>query len=766
MTSAELFEALCAANTPEDIESALRRFEVAAGQTVGWVPVGNRENNRGTIEAAADPGRSLVERVTNAIDAVLEQEHADHRGVPDCRSPKEAAGAWLNVPEGGLSELSAAQRQAIARRVTITFSEGASRNKRVVEVTDRGIGLSTEEMPITILSLNEGNKLTKHYLAGLYGQGGSSTFAVSDYTLIASRKDDRSPVGFTVVKYLDLPPEVFRTGHYVYLTVDGCVLSVSLPVEAFPRGTRVRHVGYDLTSYPSPLGPSSLYGLLNTVLFDPVLPVWLDSRVHNYRRVIKGSRNALNGAVDEGDERRAGPTLSHHVPLFFVSIGDFGRVGIEYWVLEAPTSNNKTPSAAFVNPRKPIVLTLYGQNHAELSQLLIRRQTELPYLAQRLICHIDCNDLAASAKRALFVSNREDARRGVVYELIERELINTLRSDDELSRLNNEARERTLRARDETVQHQMRSEVARLLRLYGLNVTETVGAERTEGGRERERPTHPRQPRPRLQPLEVREPPTYIRLLWDEDEAITFYPEQRRYLRIETDANRTYHDANRPEHSRINLIVQGEGRRLVGTTPLEGGRMRAILEALGTATVGSNGRVRVELSRVGLPTLRDERSSVIVERPPVQPAARRVSLPPFDVREVEGPEHDQWAVLGWPDDITKVASSAEMESGTLVVWYSTVFPKYASRRGALERRDPALAVSFTARYKIWLAVHSLLVHADELARGEAETELPGAETRGDFRTDWEREERLRIATLSALFAAREVELPTQETDTE
>jgi hypothetical protein len=38
----------------------------------------------------------------------------------------------------------------------------------------------------TILSLSEGNKWQKHYLAGIYGQGGSSTFAVCKYTLIAA----------------------------------------------------------------------------------------------------------------------------------------------------------------------------------------------------------------------------------------------------------------------------------------------------------------------------------------------------------------------------------------------------------------------------------------------------------------------------------------------------------------------------------------------------------------------------------------------------
>lgn len=751
MTSDELFAALRTAATPAEVEAALIAWNPPA---TAWIPVGNRENNRGTIEAAADPGRSLVERLTNGIDAVLEQEHAQHGGLPDCRSPKDAAMAWLNVPPGGLSELSQGERQRLAKRVSVSLLEGAGRNKRVVEVVDRGTGLAPEQMAGTILSLNEGNKLTKHYLAGLYGQGGSSTFAVSDYTLIASRSDAGDEIGFTVIKFLDLPADLFRTGHYVYLTTDGTVLKTRLSSEDFPGGTVIRHIGYDLGGYPSPLGPNSLYGLLNTVLFDPVLPVWLDSRVHNYRRVIKGSRNALNGAVDEGDDRARGPVLAHNVRQFFVSIGEFGRVGLEYWVLEVPTQENKVPSAAFVNPKKPILLTLNGQNQAELSQVLIRKQAELPYLTQRLICHIDCNHLTPAAKRALFVSNREDARRGLVYELIERELINSLKSDDELTRLNNEARERGLRAQDENAQQQMRSEVARLLRIHGMNLTEPLGSTVTATATQPDSPTHPRRGRRPVTPLEIREPPSYIKLLWDEEDPITFYPEQRRYLRVETDANSTYHDPNDFTRSRVNFIVNGVGLRLVGTTPLQGGRMRVIVEAATNATIGTTGELRVELSRTGLPTLSDERAYQVVVRPPAQTSTRRVSLPPFDVREVDGPADPMWTQLGWPDDISKVASTAEMEQGILVVHYSTHFPKYASRRQALERRDAALAESFTARYKIWLAVHSLLFHADQEAAAHG-PELP----EGDADGEQERAERIRTATLSALFAAREVEAP-------
>jgi len=758
MIAVELFHALEAADSVAKVEAALEAFEGAHGDAVRWVPVGGRESNRGIIEVSGDPGRSLVERLTNGIDAILEAEYERHRGTPDCRSPKEAAAAWLNVPEGGLSQLTPAQRRSLAQRIVIRLLPGEGRELRIVQVEDRGIGLTPEQMPLTILSLNESNKIRKHYVAGLYGQGGSSTFASSRYTMIVTRYDEHPRVGFTIIRFLDLPPEQFRTGHYVYLTLNGRVLELDLPPGQFEQGTLVRHYGYDLSGYPSPVGPNSMYGLLNQVLFDPIVPVWFDNHVHDYRRVIKGSRNALNGAVDEGDESRRGPSLDHHMPFFYVNLGDLGRIGIEYWVLERPTRSNKRPSAAFVNPSRPIVLTIHGQDHAELPSALIKKQAELPYLTQRLIVHIDCNSLTPMAKRALFVSTREDARRGMTYELIEGELIRVLRSDDDLIRLNNEARQAGMQEQDEAALQQARREVARLLRLHGVSAEEPVGQETTREGEHPERPTHPRRTRPQPQPVDLHEPPTYIRILWAPEDEITFYAQQRRYIRIETDANSTYYDPDNPVASRINVIVTGEAVTLRGSTPLQGGRLRLILEGTASPRVGEAGAIRVELMRLGLPSLADERTVRIVETPPARPASRRVSLPPFDWRAVEGPDDQRWTELGWPEEPGLVASTAQKEGdGKLWIYYSTVFPKYANQMVAFERRDPALARSFTERYKVWLAVHSLLLYQSQQEAEAARGARP--ELDPDVADQREREERCRVATLSAVFAAREIQIP-------
>jgi hypothetical protein len=763
MTTKDLFDALLAAEDEDKASAAVAVFEQAHSYAVRWVAVG-RENNRGTIEASSDPGRSLVERLTNGIDAVLEAEHDGHKGMPVCGSPREAAVAWLGVPETGLSEMSQGERRRLAQRVSIKIQPGGGRERRLVEIRDAGVGLTAEQMPRTILSLSESNKVQKLYLAGAYGQGGSSTFAVSKATLIASRYGASPTVGFTVVRFLDLPPDQYKIGHYVYLTLDDKVLETEVPAEAFTTGTVVKAFGYDLTSYPSPLGPNSVYGLLNQTLFDPVMPVWLDDGVQKYRRVIKGSRNALNGAVDEGDEGR-GPRLSHNVRLFYVALGEFGRIGIEYWVLEQPTKENKRPTAAFVNPNKPIVLTLHGQSHAELPVALIRKNAELPFLAQRLACHIDCNFMSPTAKRSLFVSNREDARRGMVYDLIQQELVKVLRSDDELVRLNKEAKEQGFRERDENALRRMRSEVARLLRLQGVEVAEGMGGQVTEGeGDTPQRPIRPHPPRPPLQPIELHEPPTFIRLVWDPEAAITFYPQQRRYIRIETDANSTYHNPNKPEASRINIIAAGVGITICGSTPLQGGRMRAIFEGATDAKAGVEGEIRVELTRTGLPTLADERPFRIVAPPPEKPKPRRLALPPFEVRPVNGPEDTRWTALAWPENAAQVASSAQMEEGILVIYYSTVFPKYANQRATFEQRDAALAVSFTSRYEIWLAVHSLLHYQDQQAASEQLKQL--AEDSPEAVEEQERLERHRIATLASMFAAREVQLPPESAEPE
>ena len=305
-----------------------------------------------------------------------------------------------------------------------------------------------------------------------------------------------------------------------------------------------------------------------------------------------------------------------------------------------------------------------------------------------------------------------------------------------------------------------RKAVARLLRVQGLNLLESAGASAGSQAEKPDRPAQPHTPRPKPKPLQLHEPPTYIKIVWDDKKDITFYPDQRRYIRIETDAESNYHNANNPSASRINLIVSSADLAFRGSTPLQGGRMRALFDCLLGARLGGEGTVRVELSRPGLPVLNDERKFRIVEQPPAREDKKQIALPPFDIRPVD-PDNPMWETLEWPDDVSAVASSAEMEEGGVhVVYYSTVFPKFKTQYDAFERSDPVQAASFQKRYGIWVTVHSLLYQHQQDAKesaGDRSEAIAEMEARG------EREERVRMATLAAVFADREVRAPEPDT---
>jgi hypothetical protein len=759
MDARSFFDRLMTASDVGQIASAIEDFK-RSNDGVTELPIAGRSNNRGTIEVASDAGRSAIERVTNAQDALLELEHLQRGGKPDCRSPREAASAWLGVPmREGLSGLSVRLRQELAANVVVRLEPGESAQSRLLTVTDRGIGIPVQKLESTILSLNESNKIQKHYLAGTYGQGGSSTFLFCRYAVIASRFVGASEIGFTVVRYEDLPPEEYKTGRYVYLALDGHPLNIHARNDDHPHGTIVRHFGYDLARYNASFGPNSLYGILQRVLFDPVTPIRLESEVHQWRvRTIKGSRNALNGAVDEGDEGR-GPELSHNVPMFYIELGDQGNIGIEYWVLARPEEkegkkSRPLPSAGFVDPARPVILTHNGQNQGELTSKLIRQDADLPFLHGRLICHVNCDRLTPAAKRSLFSSTREQSREGHLQTRIREELISALKADDELDRLHKEAREHSLKEGDAAARKNMRREVARLLKLTGAAVEEIAGSKDSEnGGRPRKKPG----PVVKPEPIISREPPTFIFIVWEEDKPIPFYETQRRYLRIETDASSEYHAAD--DHSKLNVLLgEGGDLKMFGTSPLKGGRMRIGIECKEGAGKGAGGSIKVELYRKGLPNLSDERPYTIVEPPKPKEPESKSQLPDFVVVPVDGPEHEDWTFISENAEDTNVArhaSGAIMNEGTLYVYYSTKFPRFASELRRMEISSAGLSSAFVQKYELWLAVHSFLMHQEQESQDASDFEPDRVE-------ELNRQERCRLATMAAMMASHEVRIAKAE----
>lgn len=127
-----------------------------------WHAFGDNPSNISTIGLATKAGRSLAERLTNAIDGILEERVVT--GIPTPPSPRQAAMQWfgrpVSGPDDGLFKWSYADG-GYDRQIQVILSPSGVEAAPTVDVLDNGIGIKPEEFSTTILSLQAGNKISK-----------------------------------------------------------------------------------------------------------------------------------------------------------------------------------------------------------------------------------------------------------------------------------------------------------------------------------------------------------------------------------------------------------------------------------------------------------------------------------------------------------------------------------------------------------------------------------------------------------------------------
>src|SRR5690349_7742343 len=150
---------------------------VSNERRIAWKPVGDNDNNLATINLGSDPGAGVIERITNAFDAVLEMEW-NQRGQPShLMSPRSAVAQFFGIRDGKLANVENLEDPdivSLVERVSVSLRDSERPDRPTVDVRDRGVGLKAEEFAGTILSLNRSRKLRRLFLAGAYGQGGST----------------------------------------------------------------------------------------------------------------------------------------------------------------------------------------------------------------------------------------------------------------------------------------------------------------------------------------------------------------------------------------------------------------------------------------------------------------------------------------------------------------------------------------------------------------------------------------------------------------
>jgi hypothetical protein len=494
--SAHLAQAVTAARTTEDIERLLSSAATEFGEP-RWRDLGDRPNNAGTVQIASSAASALIERVTNAIDGMLELKAEEHVGeLPS--SPRDAARDWFAVPRHGIGELSDTERRALASNISVILEDSGDPTRPTVRVIDRGIGQHPADAHGTLLSLNENNKVGKPYLQGAYGQGASATYRFGRYTLIVMRRKPafnggrEDLVGWTIVWEDPGDPYVDKLPIYRYLVDEYGEIPVfdpSLLPDLSWHGVNVTHVAYDLRGYTAAYTQpkNGIWALFHSALFDPVLPflvggnreIDLKAAGEDSTRVVIGNAARLNNPIGPRGDLAVSYRNSESYDIGKATGRDLGRFAINYWVLQRPAGSTSTsdPTASYVGQDNAVTMTLSGQRQDAESRTWLRNRTELPFLVRNLIVQIDVDGLSPIAKRELFSSTRERAVDGDLRERIYAEVAAVLKQDSELRRLEREERDRLLAQSteqvDEKVRERLRKHIETLLKNKTRKVTRT-----------------------------------------------------------------------------------------------------------------------------------------------------------------------------------------------------------------------------------------------------------------------------------------------------
>ena len=405
----DIFKQLLKSYTVREVTNVITKI---GSSKITWEPVGGRKNNLATINIGTDPAAGIIERITNAIDAVLEKRYKLENNPDDIQTPRGATEIWFDIDNGKISSIKDPRDkrlQELSNEVKVTLYDSGKDDKPTVQIRDKGIGLNSEDFRHTILDLNGENKIGKLYLMGAFGQGGSTSLSYNDYTVIISRpyvnnKKTTLKVAWTIVRMNPGNANVDKHGWYEYITdkSSGQPFITEISDSEFESGTLIRHIMMDLKKYKGKITtPSnSLWYLAHNYLFDTILPFTISDR--------RGERKE-NRTVT-GNNR----LLTHNENLEYTQTVNLtfkdGKVTIYYWVLNTIGKDPKDRIKNYTKISSPILITFNGQKQGELGNGIIKNDLKLPFLDRYLIVQIETDYLDNDSKRQLFSSTRESLR--------------------------------------------------------------------------------------------------------------------------------------------------------------------------------------------------------------------------------------------------------------------------------------------------------------------------------------------------------------------
>ena len=597
----QIFKDLLIAHKAEEV----RKILIKIGKSkMRWDAVGNRKNNLATINIGTDPAAGVTERITNAIDAVLEKEWEIKDKPTDIKTPRKASEIWYGIPDGRISKIEDALDNRIkdlSDKIQVTLFDSGKDTKPTVEIRDKGIGLEPEQFSKTILDLNGNNKIGKLHLMGAYGQGGSTALSYNNLTIIISKpffgdQRKKKKVAFTIVRINegDINKDKHEWYEYMVDKSTGQPFSIDIDDDVFEPGTLVRHIMMDIGKYKGVLTTqtNSLWYLAHNYLFDPIIPFTISDRRNNRKdnRTVTGNNRLLtyNKNLDYFNE----------VSLTFKD----GSLKIYYWVLNTTGENPKNRITGYASVSNPIIICFNGQKQGTLGNGIIKNDLKLPFLDRYIIVQIEADNMDNDSKRQIFSSTRESLRDTSILADLKKLTIDTLKEDDNLIRLDRERRQRYFTKDDTQVLDSLKKRLARRINSFlsssgqGTSVTTSTLGETAKSEK--------------LPEITIEDPPTFFEIVTKSPKEV--YPNKTFSIKFKTDAHPNYFA--KAETFAAFIEPQSFGS-FTGTARVNNGYGIAYFKANEETEIGETGEISLELRPPRLKTISSSIDLIAVESP-------------------------------------------------------------------------------------------------------------------------------------------------------
>ena len=687
-TGEPLFEALLKAESEEAVIGALQSAGYWEDEDC-WAVLGDEENNFSTASnQQTDPTTALVEKVINAVDAMLMsgayEAGVDPQGPSAPRTMAEAVEAFYGVRNGRLGDLTTKELKSLAESVQVVAT--GSKDQPCYLVVDRGEGQTPNDFARTFLSVAKSNKLRIPFVQGKYNSGGLGVLQFCgrhNLQLIASKRHPRAPHapnddsagdwGFTVIRR-QAPSDNRRSSMYVYLAPGGTIprFHSEAGVHVLPRlrgnqrpepyaetmthGSVVKV--YDYRWKAKSIATTEARFEFEKYLHAPCLPFRVtetrDYRANYFSTTVSGVWTAImaeESGTEDGRKVEAGYPAGAVLQL-----SSIGSLEYKIVVFRSEVDPRRVPHGVF--------FTVNGQVHGSLPADFVSRRLQFDYLRRHLFVSVDCSGMDTTAREDFFMASRDRLRHNETYDELIKELESELRQHPGLRELNAARRSAAL-AKTLDKQEDVLATLDGILRndpnlraLFGVGdrLVSRVGPATVE----------------EYKGLRF---PTYFRLKGGRDQAVKCLPLNRTcVVEMETDAANDYFDRmESPGQMDMRPDVRKTGRlwngiytaRLVPPEGAEPGETVEIAVQVTDPDREVHGGAPFLLTiRLEIAEPEDAEVAPSGASTPKRPANGRSEAPRLALPEIAEIRKDDWEAYDPPFTDTEVLRVARSGSGT------------------------------------------------------------------------------------------------------